>query len=537
MLNCTFTRVEQDYRAILNEILLKSGWNNKIHDTEITSRWNQEIIAQQKNPQSESFFKFLLAELDFLSHRILSVNIDGIAMDIFPTVGHGIHWATSNFPPDFLETFLASASILEHSAFTCEKFHPDSKNMQLDLIHPSNCCFAFNRSLVASRTRQVTGDATVDSNDITTQRHRHQTSRSDFSSLRSKDLSQQYQWIPSDVHVDDEGCTRFLSYINDLDPQLNCGIEKSLESLLSHFIPLFELAIASFKTNPPVRINAGIANWNFQQCVENVGGSDGDDDEDEDRLKKSSITIPPLPAEFNPRIYNASMPSEIDQSLGLKGRDLQVIVKMSSIFLTPDEPRYNGGKWHLEGMANENIVATGIYYYSIENITSSRLTFRTYFDPDNFVYEQGEYEGLEAVYGFRNYTDLPVQWAGELEAREGLFVAFPNFAQHQVQKFQLADPTKPGHRKILCFFLVDPDKPILSTSKVPQQNAEWLMNELNAIFLSALPELCLARIIEYLGCTFTKEEIASIAKAVMKERSRAKQGGFAELSEISLCEH
>jgi len=286
------------------------------------------------------------------------------------------------------------------------------------------------------------------------------------------------------------------------------------------------------------RISAGIANSDFQQCDSystSYNSYDEEEDEDEEnRRNKIPIFIPPLPDQFDHRVYDSSMPRG-GHSYSLKGRDLQVIVKMSSIFLTPDNPHYDGGKWHLEGMANENIVATGIYYYSIENITTSKLAFRTYFTEEDFQYDQNEYAGLEAVYGFRNYVDLPVQWAGELEAREGLLVSFPNFAQHQVQKFQLADPTKPGHRKILCFFLIDPEKPMLSTSKVPQQNSEWFMHQLNSIFNSILPELSLALIIEYLGCTFTtREEIAAIAMAVMEERSHPKQGGFAELTEISL---
>ncbi|KAF9335664.1 hypothetical protein BGZ91_010407 [Linnemannia elongata] len=52
-------------------------------------------------------------------------------------------------------------------------------------------------------------------------------------------------------------------------------------------------------------------------------------------------------------------------------RPLQVIVKLANIELTPDNPKYEGGTWHVEGMANENIVATGIYYYYTDNITES----------------------------------------------------------------------------------------------------------------------------------------------------------------------
>ena len=45
--------------------------------------------------------------------------------------------------------------------------------------------------------------------------------------------------------------------------------------------------------------------------------------------------------------------------------------------------------------------------------------------------------------------------------------------QHCVQPFHLVDPSKPGHRKILALFLVDPHKRIISTANIPCQQKEW----------------------------------------------------------------
>ena len=55
-------------------------------------------------------------------------------------------------------------------------------------------------------------------------------------------------------------------------------------------------------------------------------------------------------------------------------------------------------------------------------------------------------------------------------AEEGRLLAFPNLYQHRVAPFQLTDPSKPGERKILVYFLVDPEEdPIPSTRLVPPQ--------------------------------------------------------------------
>ena len=76
--------------------------------------------------------------------------------------------------------------------------------------------------------------------------------------------------------------------------------------------------------------------------------------------------------EFTPRPLGALDELKID----LRDTSVQVIVKLANIELTPEKPEYPGGVWHIEGMENENIVASGIYYYTSENITSSLLSFR-----------------------------------------------------------------------------------------------------------------------------------------------------------------
>lgn len=145
---------------------------------------------------------------------------------------------------------------------------------------------------------------------------------------------------------------------------------------------------------------------------------------------------------------------------------LQVIVKLATVHLTPDEPEYPGGSWHVEGMLNERIVSTGIYYWDSENITESRLGFRAALDDPH--YEQNDDTGVREVYGLEDEAALN-QVLGSVATPAGRCLAFPNVLQHRVDGFRLADPARPGHRKILAFFLVDPAEQIVSTSDVPPQ--------------------------------------------------------------------
>lgn len=42
-----------------------------------------------------------------------------------------------------------------------------------------------------------------------------------------------------------------------------------------------------------------------------------------------------------------------------------------------------------------------------------------------------------------------------------------------MSSFKLEDPTKPGHRRFIALWLVDPHRRILSTANVPPQQKDW----------------------------------------------------------------
>ena len=56
-----------------------------------------------------------------------------------------------------------------------------------------------------------------------------------------------------------------------------------------------------------------------------------------------------------PHIWPDSKPAydgglaDVKKTVSLRGRRLQVIVKLANIILTPEKPRYDGGTWHVEG--------------------------------------------------------------------------------------------------------------------------------------------------------------------------------------------
>ncbi|KAL1870237.1 hypothetical protein Daus18300_005302 [Diaporthe australafricana] len=157
---------------------------------------------------------------------------------------------------------------------------------------------------------------------------------------------------------------------------------------------------------------------------------------------------------------------------------LQVIIKLSSIELTPEKPRYEEGNWHIEGFLNEHIAATALYYYDVDNLTESKISFRTGAELDSMdmSYEQDDHAPLAEIFGVAHGTlrdALPFQNLGSVTTPEGRLLTFPNTLQHKVEPFELVDKTRPGHRRFLVLWLVDPNYRICSTRNVPPQQESW----------------------------------------------------------------
>jgi len=118
-----------------------------------------------------------------------------------------------------------------------------------------------------------------------------------------------------------------------------------------------------------------------------------------------------------------------------------------------------------------------------------------------------------------------VQGIGDVITKTHRSVAFPNLYQHRVQPFRLEDPTKPGHRKILVSFLVDPTRKVLSATNVAPQQREWVTDALydagqNSAF-AKLPFELLAMISSENKAAMTRLEAERYRRELVYERATA----------------
>ena len=192
------------------------------------------------------------------------------------------------------------------------------------------------------------------------------------------------------------------------------------------------------------------------------------------KWKKTRDPVLPEPMDFEPLTYKCGT-SLRDE---FKNEGLQVYVKMASIELTPEKPDFPAGGWHVEGQMNEQIVATALYYVDSENVTPSRLSFRmqTSNEQEDLQDRLGQsmHDYYEALFGVESLgNDQCLQQYGSVETQQGRLLAFPNTFQHQVSSFSLKDRTKPGHRRFIALWLVNPEHRVISTANVPPQQFDW----------------------------------------------------------------
>lgn len=109
--------------------------------------------------------------------------------------------------------------------------------------------------------------------------------------------------------------------------------------------------------------------------------------------------------------------------------------------------------------------------------------------------------------------------------------------QHRVSSFRLADPTKPGHRKIVAMFLVDPHIPILSTANVPPQRRDWWAAEVRKVDrFAALPEELFQAIIDGVDdFPVSWDEAELIRERLMKERTHIQSIAEEHMYNVSLA--
>jgi Protein of unknown function (DUF4246) len=296
---------------------------------------------------------------------------------------------------------------LENVPEEAKDWHPDSGDLVLDLVHPSLFCLEYASTLVrcVSESGKTSLRTTKPPAGPGETPERNHWRRGIYPPYVDPATSRLHQWLPTDVHIQQDGDGNFtaklLDYINNLHPIEHAKLYGTLEGVLARFIPLWERVLGDllWHGDPPSRVQDGYKfrddrpkrppwpEWSKRDdpIIKKQWGKQWDDytvayEAWKEEWKGNCLNLP----DADPYKPGHRVDPHRTRHYSLADRKLQIITKLANIHLEPSEgpnavegkDQYHGGSWHVEGMRNEHIVATGIYYYDQENITENELAFR-----------------------------------------------------------------------------------------------------------------------------------------------------------------
>ncbi|KAJ8326068.1 hypothetical protein O5D80_005431 [Batrachochytrium dendrobatidis] len=443
------TLVEMRYIQYLQSILCKPMWWIDITNQHIVEQWRVDSLDQNISP---STFNLALEQLGVFVKQLVCNGSDGFGT-IVPGPVELTYILDNGIPDNVYTRLMTNVSDIEHGS------NHNTGQMVHNLIDASMYSVVYGQTMIAPLSIRLKYTTMVPCDILLSTRL---VSDTPIIEGNSKFISSKFQCLPSEFRVEQDGSVTINSYINNLNPIWHRDMYKCIAKIFKCFVPMFE---SLFRTMDPMFKYIDIHNGT--DGYESPSQSDRDDMESDTQVTRP-VYVPTLPEHFESS-YESAKP------VSLRGRNLQVIVKLTNIQLTPSKPKYDEGDWHIEGPINESIVATGLYYYDVENITTPKLDYRV---AVNRFDERASDMYWKDVYGIDEESPRN-QYIGSLEVSNGRCAVYPNRYQHKEQSFELADPTQPGHCKILTFFVVNPSCRIVSTAHVAPQQPQWCNSSLD----------------------------------------------------------
>jgi predicted DNA-binding WGR domain protein len=309
-------------------------------------------------------------------------------------------WSDNIIPQDTLDALNEQIDIM--CAVEPEDFHPGSGTVVRDLVHPSLYCFVNGVS-----NTYISSWSNYSPELVEKQREKH----TDFWGRIYEDSN--YQWLPAEFTVDDQGNVSINSYINNLDELKYPRVYELVAEIFGRFVPMFESVCSRLKNN----------------------------------------------------FADESESSDL-KNIPLRNRKLQVVTKLVEYRVNKEEEFE--GVWHVEGMSHENVLATGLCIVKRDvNFMGADIAFKRY------LFDE---EANDLIFSTMQHAARPteqmdggdVRPLGTVKTPAGRAMVWPNSHIHKVSKMDSSDGTD-ATRRILVFWLVNPDTPIVSTANVPKQ--------------------------------------------------------------------
>jgi hypothetical protein len=222
----------------------------------------------------------------------------------------------------------------------------------LDLVHPSMYPIVYKRTPVrnkdTTKAMAMEGPTAEEISPLTFAL---------YPSNIQKFISKRFQWLPSDFAVSETGKVSLSSpYINNVHPVHHADLYTVIPEVLERAIPMFERVLSGLRQPllpmriktakvgdfPPTMFDGAPCLWDDYPPWPEIGYANFPDFNATEWYWTQNPRIP------EGRPYNGELES-VQKTVWLNGQTVQCIVKLANIILTPENPEYPGGQWHVEG--------------------------------------------------------------------------------------------------------------------------------------------------------------------------------------------
>jgi len=186
-------------------------------------------------------------------------------------------------------------------------WHPGSDGFVLNLVHPALYPIVYGRTM---GKLPGSGAATI-------------LVPPELEDTDPMFVSKRFQFLPSDFSVDGDGKVTLISpYINNIHPIHHKELYSVIPGVLQRALPMFERVLSDLlRPLLPMRVTLP-----------------------DDYSPGSFLTV------HCRQRYNGDL-GVVNSRISLRSRTLQIIVRLANVVLTPERPKYPGGKWHVEGLS------------------------------------------------------------------------------------------------------------------------------------------------------------------------------------------
>jgi len=285
-----YTIRELEYMHVLCEILNKKQWWVKMNNPKVLTKWREEITAfgkpargldgkkevtndseqeaadegkqegasedenrdgleEESNDASTQLFQswngFTEKEFNLLKEELQAVAemyelTNETSNQILPMTSHGVFISDTVIPVHLLQSIQELTTPLETAAIKRKDYHPNSNNQVLDIVHPSLYCCVYGTTFFSRNPNTRASDEIITWNG---------------EKPYGKDISGNFQWLPSSISVDSKGKVTFRSYINNIHRGDNKELYTAIEDVLTKMTPMFEKCLGSKDHEPQHRID------------------------------------------------------------------------------------------------------------------------------------------------------------------------------------------------------------------------------------------------------------------------------------------